>query len=472
MTPFQRVAAPVRMTLLTALLLLATAHIAGAIDGKGPVRMWVDYAAFRYAPDSRDGYVEFYYELKRVDFQFHVVDSLLRADVYTWVHVRDSAGHPVDSVGGAFVSIVQDSTEIADSTFTIFFARALLLHPGEYTARMVVADLITKHSSEADFPIRVPDFSARGLTLSDIQLGYDIINRRMDTVEVYLDVLEKNRYKVYPDCRGLISQSRSLLFLYTEAYNLDYGPSRDNSYDLTISVVPGDTGVPRPLSVQRLTKPGTTAVLATGVNTRGLAPGAYRLRIDLKDLASGQQASAQKGFYVVPPLIVDSLTDEEIQRIRDIISYIAHPGELQTFERLNMEGKRAFWVQFWKDRDPTPGTPENEFKDEHLQRMNYANERFSVGYQKRSDGWRTDMGRVYIVYGPPSTAERFPFTAQNPPAEMWFYDNMSGQGQVYFLFIDESGYGEYNLVTSSARGEQRNPAWERQVQAGAFERKQ
>ena len=166
------------------------------------------------------------------------------------------------------------------------------------------------------------------------------------------------------------------------------------------------------------------------------------------------------------------LLSVEEQRILDIIAYIARPEELTTFERLNAVGKMNFWHKFWKDRDPTPGTPDNEYKNEHLQRMNYANERFSVGFQNRTNGWRTDMGRIYIVYGPPDNVERYPFTHERPAAEMWFYDHLMGQGQVYFLCVDEGGYGEYNMVHSTARGERRDPTWEDKVNKGAFDRTQ
>jgi len=131
-----------------------------------------------------------------------------------------------------------------------------------------------------------------------------------------------------------------------------------------------------------------------------------------------------------------------------------------------------FWHRFWKDRDPSPGTPDNEFKNEHMRRMNYANERFSVGFEDRTNGWRTDMGRIYIVYGEPNNIERYPFTPSRPAAEIWTYDHLTGQGQVYFLFVDETGYGEYNMVHSTARGERRSTDWETKINDGSFDRTQ
>ncbi len=82
------------------------------------------------------------------------------------------------------------------------------------------------------------------------------------------------------------------------------------------------------------------------------------------------------------------------------------------------------------------------------------------------------MGRIYIIFGPPDYIERYPFTPERPAAEQWFFDHMTGQGQVYFLFLDDAGYGEYNLVHSTARGERRDPYWEDEVRNGSFDRTQ
>lgn len=452
-------------------LVVAVPGLVHAIDGHGDVRLYADYAAYRLGPDSPDAYVEFYFELKRSDFTFRTIDDRMRADVYTWVHIADTTGAPVDSVGGAFVSVVRDSLELADSNFTMFFARMLVLPPGDYQAEAVVVDLESKASSEANFPIHVPAYTTDTLMLSQVEFGYDVVNLAGDTTVSPMDVLVKNGQKVYPDCRGLVGTGRPRLFFYSEIYNLDFDPGRENSYEMVLSFIPNDSTPVIVANRQTLTKPGRDAVLATGVNMRDVPLGAYDLRIDITDLATGQTASTEKPFWrVAPPL--DSLSPEDEQRVREIIAYIARPEEMERFDRLNPVGKRNFLIQFWKERDPTPETPENEFKEEHFRRLNYANEKYSVGYGNVEDGWRTDMGRVYIIYGPPSHTERFPFTPERPAAEQWFYDHLSGQGQVYFLFIDENGYGEYNMVHSTARGERRDPHWEDLVNSGAFERTQ
>lgn len=448
---------------------IACPRPAGAIEATGDLRVWTDYTAFRMGAGASSGYVEFYIELKRADLEFRVVDSVLRADVHTWVHVTDSTGAPYDSVGGGFIAAVRDSAELADRDFTVFFARALELPSGIYQARVVVTDLVDKSSSEARFAVRVPSFPLTDLAVSGIQLGYEVFQVPTDSLRTMGDVLVKNGYKVYPDCRGLVGRSRPNMFFYLEVYNLDFDPARDNSYTVEFTVIPTDGTPSHSLGRQTLTKPGPSAVLASSIPVRDIAAGLYQLRVEVTDPVTGQSAAAEKRFQVVLPP-ADTLTAEEVQRLTDIIAYIARPTEMTTFKRLNSAGKRNFMIQFWKRRDPTPETPVNEFREEHMRRLNYANEHFSIGFKDRRGGWNRDRGRVYIVYGPPDLNQRYPFTPDQPPAEQWVYDNLPGQGQAYFLFVDERGFGDYRLVHSSARGERRDPYWEDLVAQGVFDR--
>ena len=91
--------------------------------------------------------------------------------------------------------------------------------------------------------------------------------------------------------------------------------------------------------------------------------------------------------------------------LNEDVRYIITPEEMSAFKQLsNDEERDQFIEQFWLRRDPTPDTPENEFKEEHYRRIAYANEHFAAGIP----GWRTDRGRIYIVWGPPDEIEAHP----------------------------------------------------------------
>ena len=106
------------------------------------------------------------------------------------------------------------------------------------------------------------------------------------------------------------------------------------------------------------------------------------------------------------------------------VRWIISDEEHQAFLKLTNEEERdQFVVQFWLRRDPTPGTEENEYKEEHYRRIAYSNEHFAA----QTMGAMTDRGRIYIVYGPPDAIQQH--TIDGVPEEIWHYDAFSRSAQ-------------------------------------------
>ena len=92
--------------------------------------------------------------------------------------------------------------------------------------------------------------------------------------------------------------------------------------------------------------------------------------------------------------------------LQTAVSYILTDGEKAEFRALTTTADRErFIAEFWRRHDPTPGTPENDFKDEHDRRVAYANTRWKFA---SGAGWKSDQGRIYIIYGPPDEIEFHP----------------------------------------------------------------
>ncbi|MCU0246881.1 MAG: GWxTD domain-containing protein [Bryobacter sp.] len=122
------------------------------------------------------------------------------------------------------------------------------------------------------------------------------------------------------------------------------------------------------------------------------------------------------------------------------------------------EEREQFIEQFWRRRDPTPDSEENEFKEEHYRRIAYANERYASGIP----GWKTDRGRTYITFGPPDEIESHPSggTYERPieegggttstfPFEKWRYRYLEGVGNqtdIIIEFVDPTMTGEYRMT--------------------------
>src|SRR5713226_6891323 len=125
--------------------------------------------------------------------------------------------------------------------------------------------------------------------------------------------------------------------------------------------------------------------------------------------------------------------------LQEEVPYIISDEERAAFLQLQTNEEREQFIEaFWQRRDPTPDTVENEFKEEHYRRIAYTNERFSSGIP----GWRTDRGRMYIMWGPPDQIESHssgstynrPMTegggqTSTYPYEDWTYHYMEGIGQ-------------------------------------------
>ncbi len=151
------------------------------------------------------------------------------------------------------------------------------------------------------------------------------------------------------------------------------------------------------------------------------------------------------------------LSKQDKKWLDEDVRWIISDEERATFKQLSNEEEREQFIEaFWQRRDPTPDTAENEFKDEHYRRIAYANEHFAAGIP----GWKTDRGKIYIMYGPADEIESHPSggTYQRPmdegggqtstfPFEQWRYRYLEGIGQeVIIEFVDNCMCGDYHMT--------------------------
>jgi GWxTD domain-containing protein len=143
--------------------------------------------------------------------------------------------------------------------------------------------------------------------------------------------------------------------------------------------------------------------------------------------------------------------------LNEDVVYIIAPEERTAFLQLETNEEREQFIEaFWLRRSANPDLPENDFKEEHYRRIAYANEHFASGIP----GWKTDRGRIYIIWGKPDEIESHPTggTYDRPmeegggstttyPWERWRYRYLEGiQENVELEFVDPTGSGEYHLT--------------------------
>ena len=299
--------------------------------------------------------------------------------------------------------------------------------PEKYDVKVMVRDLVAERTSGTTIDVEVPKQAAGPLWFTDLSFG---TVKRSASSSISREALDPNPSRRYSD-------NITSLAVFGEI--VDSRPSgKDDSYKITWRILNDsqDRVMEKDTTLER--NAGRTAFLIRP-NAASLAPGSYRFVVEMKSPVipwNGKKKSPpvrrEKGFDVLQS--VASIAADPRSTF-DVLRYIVEPGDEsdQLEAAKTEEDRRDFWEKFWRRRDPTPDTPENEAMDEFYRRVQYANQHFSAG----RTGWKTDMGRVYIKYGQPDEVVRSPFNFDRPPEEVWYYY----KDRRTFYFVDRQGFG-------------------------------
>ena len=166
------------------------------------------------------------------------------------------------------------------------------------------------------------------------------------------------------------------------------------------------------------------------------------MAIDVTITQENESDSKEMGLRIRKPGL--SYFISNIDEALDQMRYVVTDEEYQRVKKAKRKEREKLFYQFWKDRDPSPGTVANELMDQYYYRVSYTNEHFASFLP----GWKTDMGMIYILFGPPDDTQRsFPRGDRNT-YETWYYYTINRN----FSFYDENGFGEYKLTTPYYRG--------------------
>lgn len=433
-----------------------------------------DYAKFKGHEDYI--YLESYFSIFRNNLQYIEFGDKFKAEFSIEVnfYIEDSL---VLSRTWGNVNYVDSLKEI-EGFQKLFSVNHFQLKPANYKLTALVKDLISGYSQEKETSISLSAFDDVNLCISDIEFA-STIKPGEEKNQYY-----KNGYQVIPNTDRFYGTGLPMLMFYSEIYNLK-GPdeSDKNYYDVTYSILNSNEELVRKFPSRSKIKPGNSAVEVGGLNIITFTSGTYFLQIDVEDTTNNQSISKIGKFFVYRPGdfakiqkedslaqtqirqkafkliegVYQSMTEKEIDNEFGAASYIATKNEQSIYKTLDLNGKRQFMPEFWAKRDKTPNTPRNEDRDDYLARMKTAEQEFR-GFKK---GWKSDEGRILLVYGVPDEIERFPSSNENKAYRIWRY--FSIQGGIEFIFVDRRGWGEYELVHSNARGELFDQEWQRWI---------
>ena len=299
--------------------------------------------------------------------------------------------------------------------------RSFTVHGGTFTLAVQSRDNENRAVRRLQQTVNVPVFGKPGLSLSSIMLVSRLTHQGGKT-------------RIVPSISPNVGVIPPPLYLFLEAYNR--GPA--DSVTFTTSVFDKKENLLIQSDTSGLCRMGNNEMFCRIDHTR-LTVGDYRLTVAATRAGKSLPLAVVARLFVVRwhglPMGTNNL-DLAIDQVR----YIARDSEMDSLKSAKTpEEKQKLFLEFWKRRDPNPNTPRNERMEEYYTRVEYANRHFS----RYREGWRTDMGLVYILLGPPSNVERHPFESDTKPYEVWSYYDLNQA----FVFVDENGFGDYRLVT-------------------------
>lgn len=303
---------------------------------------------------------------------------------------------------------------------------------GRYRVRVNLKDLVAERNSGAEVELVVPDQAQEGIWLSDLTLGL-------------LEARGKAEAEPVPNPSHRYGENITRFTVWGEVVDRRASPG-DSSFSLGWSVLneqqdrvaQGDT---------LLRRAATRTAFRLKPDLSGLPAGEYRFAVELRLPAGAgdntKRAQTLRQFKAFQVEASSVSLGPGSRGSFEVLRYIATSDEVDEMSRLTTEqDRRDYWERFWKKRDPTPDTPQNEELQEFYRRVQYANQHFATG----GPGWKSDMGRVYIRYGPPDEVDRRPFNFDRPPEEIWYYYRQ----QWTFVFKDRDGFGRYQLEETTA----------------------
>ncbi len=168
---------------------------------------------------------------------------------------------------------------------------------------------------------------------------------------------------------------------------------------------------------------------------------------------AGPQRQTRASLDEFEKIDVEDLA-EEYQEFFDEVKIIMTPEEEEVFLRLESDFQRdEFMVRFWRARDPSPGTPKNEYQEEFQRRLEHVEKHY--GRDTPRQGRDTDRGRMYLLLGEPMNVKTFPWTQEAYPAEIWWYHANPKLGippYFYLAFFKRNGVGEFRLYSPLVDG--------------------
>lgn len=301
----------------------------------------------------------------------------------------------------------------------------LEVSPGHYKLEIIFTDKNSNQTGTFNFDLKGRDYRKKAFELSDLEFSQAVLDTASGSK---FDKLGK---KIIPKVQLLYGGEEQKLWVYYEIYkNRPHPVSSEVTYEIVDFL--------HNRVFQESEKINLDQVSLSQIKSLDLSkfsPNRYSLIVTLSE-KGGKQVSSEKDFQIdwSPLFYVKNDFKTAVEHLR----YIANAQETSKLKKAPKEEQVKLWDEFWKSKDPVPETEVNELKEQYYQRLKYANLNFRT-YSK--EGWKTDLGMVYVKYGRPDEVDRHPFDRERKAYQTWHYYKL----MKVFTFVDNVGNGEYEL---------------------------
>jgi len=359
--------------------------------------------------------LDVYLKIAYDELQFIKYNNIFRATYELSITIFDASGDRQEG------RVIRDTIKVDDffrtnsrEDFAILKTNFLIKH-NNYRMNIGVMDLDTRKTGFRRMTLAVPKYGT-DLAVSDILL--------LD----YLVILGSGDVKLTPSIsNALISESSEF-----QAYYEIYGVKEKISIKNIVSDVDGKEIYSKKFDAEPVE--GVVKIYDS-IKQDKLKFNKYKFVVEVGK--GKNKVSKSKMFRVRWLGMSETITN--LDKAVEYLRYIAPAVEMEKMLSSNYELKRQLFTNFWKKRDPSPESERNELMVEYYKRIEFTNDNFA-SFQ---DGWKADMGMVYILFGSPNDIERHPFEISQKPYEVWYYYDINRN----FVFQDNSGFGDFKLVT-------------------------
>jgi len=441
------------------------------------VKPSIDVAQYR--DGQHNSYLEIYYSIPEEALKY-ILDETgkyqCRIVVDLEIHLNESLW---TNKLWKIEKAIDDTLQVLEGSQLVDVLRYYIEEAGTYEILMRVKDM--NQPAQIDsvrMVFATQEFSKEKVEISDIELATHIEKAASDAKNNFT----KNNYRVMPNPLAVFGEGSPNMYYYFEAYNLMNHLPGDRYQTLRMLKDPHGNIV-RGLGSSYLPKKKVydSSIELGMMNISTLPSGKYTLVYGITDDSKSILASKEKSFHIYNPAVVVAetpedgsygplarLNEEELDDEFRRATYLTTKEERKVYKGLrSAEAKRKFLYSVWaKPRVDyvISGLP---FREEYIARTRFADGSYKSVFDP---GWRSDRGRVFILFGAPSYIERFPSKQESMPYQIWTYDNLKGQAGVIFVFADRTGFSKYELLHSNLRGERRDENWESTIARGSNER--